>query len=246
MALYIVGYVLFIVLGTLEAFLGFMIYRISLAIIGFFGGFLLTVYFVGYIYFSALLAVDEEWIELLVLVLALVAGLSVMLLAFILTRVGLFLVGASVGFFLALLYNNLALRTVESPLPFITLAVMLGILLGMLALCLGRWMVIGATAFTGAFALGQGILHLLLLVWDMNDTLREAIWIVIALAVGSLGAFVQVKWTASRRIYVFDWCDRVQHRSVRRQHGKDALHLQVRASRHINRDIKDLNVDDLV
>jgi hypothetical protein len=134
-----------IVLGIIECFFGYRIFKVILAITGFIVGAAL----------GGVLAYSSSQSQAVVLLAALVGGIIGAVLAYTLYAVGVFLIGALVGAVLGYMLFGLVH---SSPQPVVI--VIIAVIVGIVAVILQRLMIIVSTAFGGAWGVVSGLVSL--------------------------------------------------------------------------------------
>jgi hypothetical protein len=181
----------FILVGILSSFVGYRLFKIILGIWGFIGGAIITSYLLQF-YFQVM--------GNSLLIGALVGGIVGVVLFLGLYKVGIFGLGALLGFSLATMV--IAARGGEAdPLVF-GLSALLG---GIMALLLQRPMIIISTAFSGAWLLVIGLASFLKIPFNLLEMLKNPrvvvqqeiysfVWVVLWLIVGIAGSVIQFKY----------------------------------------------------
>ena len=175
----VVGAILLGVLGIVECFFGYRLFRIVLAILGF---------FIGVAFAVGLIHSDQTVVVALI---ALISGLIGGLLFYYLYFVGTFLAGIGLGAtFGALLAANLNLTTNVGSIIVVVGAVIGGIL----GIALSKYIIMFSTAFTGAAQIVYAAVLLLpgtRLVQGVNQVeirIGQTQWLIMTLAILLLGA----------------------------------------------------------
>lgn len=183
---------IFLLAGILSSFLGYRLFKVILGIWGFIGGALITSYLLQY-YFQI---VGNSLI-----IGALVGGIAGVVLFLSLFKVGIFGLGALLGFSLATMVMAARGGTAD-PLVF-GLSAGLG---GIFALLLQRPMIIISTAFSGAWLLVIGLASILKLPFNLLELLKNPrgivvqqeiysiVWVIVWVIFGVAGSVVQFKY----------------------------------------------------
>lgn len=185
----------FVLAGILSCFVGYRLFKIILGVWGFIIGLILTTYLLQ-TYFNV--------ISMPLLLGGVVGGVLGIILFVRLFKVGIFGVGAFLGFSLATMIISARGGTAD-PLVF-GLAAILG---GIVALMLQRPMIIISTAFSGAWLLVVGLasfleirFNLVQLLKNPNVAVQQEIysfaWILFWLVLGIAGCVVQFKYGGRR------------------------------------------------
>jgi len=179
-----------LVLGILNCFFGFRVFRVALALWGF---------AVGAVFAGSLVPVDSGM--LLRLSAALVGGVIGAAVFSVLYFAGVFVAGAVLGFLLAAgIANALGMQ------PNILIGLIVAVIFGLLALAVNKLIIILATSFGGAWSLVQ-VVALLSGQWQADEVVSaqhplkgpsalSPLAVLAWLALGALGMFVQYRITA--------------------------------------------------
>jgi hypothetical protein len=185
--------VLGIVLGAIECFLGYRIFKIIVGITGFVVGASL----------GALLASADSQSQVIILLAGLLGGVVGAVLSVVFYFIGIFLIGAVLGAVLGYVLFSLA-----STSPRAVVLLILAVIAGIVAVVFQKLMIIVSTAFGGAWGVVSGVASFARLAIGPLDTqalsyLRPRTLyplILCWLALGLIGVVVQYRSAPAKRV----------------------------------------------
>lgn len=149
---------MFIIIGLVNGFYGYKLFKILLFIIGFMVSFYL-IYKIGSNF------IDDKTV---VVIIGLILGLIIAILTLMFYFSGIFLVGVVTGIFLGLSLN----------IPFdqitkVVVIITLGIIIGLLSLIFQKYMIIVITSFLGAFLVVNSLFYIYFLINGIETTVEN-------------------------------------------------------------------------